>query len=114
MLKPQKFCDFYCGEDDIFLIGEAAGFISASSFEGISYAIRSGYLLAKAFEEEKILHEYRKRTLKMRYKLYSKIWKAKILDNYLFRTVLLKSGLGSLKSNVQIMPHWEDNPFNSK
>ena len=36
VLFPSRWADFVCGEDNAFLIGEAAGFISASSLEGIS------------------------------------------------------------------------------
>lgn len=45
-VRPRGFSDFITGRDGVYLIGEAAGFISASSFEGISSAIRSGSALA--------------------------------------------------------------------
>lgn len=47
--RPRKARDFETGENGVYLIGEAAGFISPSSFEGISSAISSGELLAKSF-----------------------------------------------------------------
>ena len=44
------------GADGVYLIGEAAGFISASSFEGISSAMGSGsalaFLAVQLFREE--------------------------------------------------------------
>ena len=46
MLRPASFRDFCKGEKGIFLIGEAAGFISASSLEGISSAIGSAKTLS--------------------------------------------------------------------
>lgn len=33
VLFPSRWQDFVCGKDNAFLIGEAAGFISASSLE---------------------------------------------------------------------------------
>lgn len=100
LLKPEKWKDFYCGCDNAFLIGEAAGFISASSFEGISYAIRSAYLLAKAFEQNDVIKEYRKNTRSLRIKLYSKIFKAKILDSQFCRSIILRSGFLSLRNET--------------
>ena len=41
------------GADGVYLVGETAGFISASSFEGISSAIRSDSALADAFRNVK-------------------------------------------------------------
>ena len=46
LLRPRMFGSVISGKDRIFLCGEAAGLISPSSAEGISYAIRSGSLLA--------------------------------------------------------------------
>lgn len=47
MLCPSRWQDFVCGQNNAFLIGEAAGFISASSLEGISYALDSAELLSQ-------------------------------------------------------------------
>jgi flavin-dependent dehydrogenase len=49
--SPRRFSDLICGKNGAFLIGEAAGFISSSSFEGISYAILSGKLLSECFNK---------------------------------------------------------------
>lgn len=48
---PQKKKDFVTGKDGVYLIGEAAGFISASSFEGISNAMNSARYLSDSFKE---------------------------------------------------------------
>ena len=45
VLRPEGTRQFCLGHDDAFLIGEAAGFISPTSFEGISWAITSAALL---------------------------------------------------------------------
>lgn len=47
VLRPSHPGDVSLGRDGAFLIGEAAGFISTSSFEGISFAMDSARLLAE-------------------------------------------------------------------
>ena len=51
--SPRSMKDFQTGKDGVFLLGEAAGFISASSFEGLSSAMLSGKILADAMAEGK-------------------------------------------------------------
>ena len=48
ILRPRMFGSIYDGKDRVFLCGEAAGLISPSSSEGISFAMRSGEALAKS------------------------------------------------------------------
>jgi len=49
--RPKTEKDIFLGNDKVFLVGEAAGFISSSSGEGISFALRSGYNCARAINE---------------------------------------------------------------
>ncbi len=49
VLRPKSLKSFSTGRDNIYLIGEASGLISPSSLEGISFALRSGYVLANNF-----------------------------------------------------------------
>ncbi|MCK4592349.1 FAD-dependent monooxygenase [Candidatus Parcubacteria bacterium] len=49
--RPENKKDIFLGNDKIFLVGESAGFISPSTGEGISFAMRSGYNCAKALNE---------------------------------------------------------------
>jgi len=87
--------DFRCGQDNAFLIGEAAGFISASSLEGISYAFDSAEILSKIFNDN-MSHPnraYHKNTLKLRLKLFSKIVKAAILTSPFLRKLIMKSNI---------------------
>lgn len=99
--SPRRWRDFICGKNNVFLIGEAAGFISSSSFEGISSAILSGKLLADAFgcgsDTNKIIKLYRRYTLKLRIKLYFKTVKRFILCSPLLRYLIMKSGIRSIK-----------------
>ena len=99
--SPRKWRDFNVGRDDVFLVGEAAGFISASSFEGISSALLSARLLAEAFgasqDGAKILRCYAQSTKKLKLKLYTKIQKRKVLCSPFLRFLVMKSGIQSMK-----------------
>lgn len=102
--SPRGMKDFCTGNKDIFLIGEAAGFISASSFEGISSAMLSGKLLADAFANNSnrdIQKVYRKNTRALRLKLYTKSIKRAILCNPLTRGMIMRSGIQSITPYVK-------------
>lgn len=100
--RPRHMRDFVTGEDGAYLIGEAAGFISASSLEGISFAIRSGKLLAEAFID--IMHNnhhnieelYKRKTRKLRIKLMTKVIKHDILFTPVLRKLIMASGIQSI------------------
>ena len=91
--------DFALGKDGVFLIGEAAGFVSASSFEGISSAFLSGKYLADAFcdDPKRTLKNYRKATKKLRFRLFLKIYKMRILCCPPLRFLIMKSGICSIR-----------------
>ena len=99
--SPRKWRDFIPGRAGVYLCGEAAGFISASSFEGISSAILSGKLLAESFlvgrNAEEILRLYRRKTLGLRLKLWCKIPKMRILCSPILRSLIMRSGIQSVK-----------------
>ena len=101
MASPRKWRDFIPGRPGVYLCGEAAGFISASSFEGISSAILSGKMLAESFlggeTPGEILKLYRRKTLGLRIKLFCKIPKMRILCSPLLRSWIMRSGLQSVK-----------------
>ena len=84
----------YCtGNSRIFLIGEAAGLISASSFEGISYALLSGEALAQAINRPNPEKVYRALTAKLRLKAKEKSLKRDILASDTLRKIIMKSGI---------------------
>ena len=99
--SPRRRSDFITGKDGVYLVGEAAGFISASSFEGISSAMLSGMLLADAISEgastERITSLYRKKAKKLISKLSFKIPKMKILTSQFLRSIIMKSGITAIK-----------------
>ena len=99
VLRPEGTRQFCLGHDDAFLIGEAAGFISPTSFEGISWAITSAALLADALAAgpENAAKRYRTATRSLRAKLYLKQAKAPFMYNRALRNLILRSGLRAVK-----------------
>lgn len=98
--SPRAIRDFCTGKNGVFLLGEAAGFISASSFEGLSSAMLSGKMLADAFAEgascEDTQKIYRKRTRSLRLKLRMKSVKRAFLCTPFTRKIIMKSGIQSI------------------
>ncbi len=98
--RPRHFCDFECGKKGAYLIGEAAGFISASSFEGISSAIKSGSILANIFNKyddiNKITHKYKIKTIKLKIKLRLKVIKRWFMYNEITRNIIMLCGISSI------------------
>ena len=99
--SPRRPSDFNCGRESIYLVGEAAGFISSSSFEGISSAMLSGKLLADALSvaesPKSAIGSYRKKCRKLQFKLTSKIFKRAVLCSPLSRGLIMKSGIESVE-----------------
>ena len=98
--SPRSMRDFITGKDGVYLLGEAAGLISASSFEGISSAMLSGRMLAQAFDKSTpagIAKAYRRASGRLRFKLFTKTVKRKILCSPVLRCLIMKSGIQSVK-----------------
>lgn len=103
--SPRSMSDLICGGDGVFLLGEAAGFISASSFEGISSALISARTLARSFadssEAARVLSSYQKHTAKLRLKLYLKSFKRWALCTPFTRKMIMTSGVQSIEVSKQ-------------
>lgn len=99
LYRLRRARDFVLGKGNIVMLGEAAGFISPSSFEGISGALNSSYILSCLFNEscQDILKRYKKATRKLRAKYVLKILKSRILDNRVLRKLIMKSGMQSME-----------------
>ena len=99
--SPRAMKDFCTGESGVFLLGEAAGFISASSFEGLSSAMYSGKILADAFSVGKshgdVQKIYRKSTRSLRLKLRMKSVKRTLLCTPFTRGMIMRSGIQSIR-----------------
>ena len=99
VLRPASWADFCKGEQGVFLLGEAAGFISASSLEGISSAILSATKLSQVLNQPKgdPNEAYWKSTFSLRLKLFLKIMKSPFLYQPSLRRLVMKSGLQSIR-----------------
>ena len=99
--SPRRRSDFLCGGVGIYLVGEAAGFISSSSFEGISSAMLSGKYLADAIRDAKdgkrAIKNYRKKCRKLQLKLYLKTHKRRVLCSSFLRNTIMASGIMSVE-----------------
>ena len=87
-----------CGGGGGFLIGEAAGFISPTSLEGISYALESGWLLARALGGSGDPNRaYRAATRGIRLRLLAKRMKHPFMYAPALRRLVMQSGLSSIE-----------------
>ena len=104
VLRPERARDFRVGTPEgAFLLGEAAGFISPSSLEGMSYALDSAEKLAAIFnaggkdcDVASLFGQYRAGTRKIRLKLLTKILKNPFMYNPQLRTLVMKSGITAI------------------
>lgn len=96
--RPKKVSQFYAGRDCIALVGEAAGAISPSSAEGISYALKSSLYLAQSLEEgiDGFLDRYKQKVKDIKLNLLIKNLKSPAMYNSLLRKLVMKSGLQSI------------------
>ena len=108
--RPKHLRDFVTGENHIFLIGEAAGFISPSSFEGISSAMFSGKALAEAFANSNATASYSRKVRRLKYKLYFKTWKRAFMYTPWTRKLIMKSGISSIKVSEK-QENYEDDQY---
>lgn len=101
--RPHFSKGIFLGNNTAFLIGEAAGFISPSSFEGISYALYSGQALANAVNSakhsKKILRHYRSNVRTLCLKIKLKCLKRPFMYGKRWRALIMKSGIGSVKNS---------------
>ena len=83
----------------VALVGEAAGWISPSSAEGVSYALRSAMMLADSLQPglAGALGRYQKATGRLRLNLLGKNLKSPAMYNPQLRTLAMRSGLLSVK-----------------
>jgi flavin-dependent dehydrogenase len=90
------------GKNGAYLIGEAAGMISPSSLEGISYAMESAKILAEIINHDcnnnYIDHKYFIKTLGIKLRLLFKMIKKPFMYNKLFRMLVMKSGIKTIKN----------------
>lgn len=98
ILRPLGFRHLCLGSSDSFLIGEAAGWISPSSAEGISYAMKSARYLAGALDPgpKGGQRRYSWACGSLRRNLIGKWLKSPGMYWSWLRAMVLKSGVGAI------------------
>lgn len=97
--RPVKLGQICTGRGRIALIGEAAGWISPSSAEGMSYSMRSALALAQSLEggQDAFMGRYIKNTASLKRNILVKNLKLPFMYNSLVRKTVMQSGLLSMK-----------------
>ncbi len=100
IMRTRKLGQINAAKGKIALIGEAAGFISPSSAEGISYALKSGAILAKCINiySGNFGNEYIKKIKKLKVNIFIKNIKALLMYNKLTRKLIMKTRILSIKN----------------
>ena len=96
VLRPKSWRQFCVGGEGVFLLGEAAGFISPSSLEGVSWALNSAMALAEALDSPEPHRAYSLFTLGMRLRLTAKLLKCPAMYQPVLRRLVLRSGVQAL------------------
>lgn len=98
VLRPTGSKSFDLGENNLYFVGETAGFISPSSLEGISSAILSALALAQSLNESKNPQKaYRKKTKALRIKLCLKLIKCPFMFDKNLRYLVMRSNLQAIE-----------------
>lgn len=107
ILRPSSSKDVCLGENKVALIGEAASLISPTSAEGISYAMLSGFELAKALLKDKknFLKLYKKNTLYLQKNINYKMLKYPAMYNKSLRKIIFKLRINTIKCHQPIKPY---------
>ncbi|HEY8499429.1 MAG TPA: FAD-binding protein [Clostridia bacterium] len=95
--RPEDLSTIYTGDETCALTGEAAGFISPSSAEGISYAMKSSYCLAEALNDgmEGFQRRYKNLVSDIKRSIAVKNMKCPAMYSPVLRSLVLKSGIKS-------------------
>jgi len=105
ILRPMKTDHVFTGQGGIALIGEAAGWISPSSAEGISYAFKSARALAESLHvsPENFQEGYRRKTRDLRLNIFLKVLKSHFIFNPVLRRVVMNSGFRSVRPYLPLL-----------
>ena len=98
ILRPVKQNQLFSAKKGVALLGEAAGWISPSSAEGLSYAFKSALMLADALRGSPDGFEtrYHEKTRKLRKLIFLKNLKSIVIFNPILRKMVMNTGLMSI------------------
>jgi flavin-dependent dehydrogenase len=96
--RPEAAGQVSTGTKGVVLIGEAAGWISPSSAEGLSYAFHSAQILAEVLHAglENIEPRYHRATLPLRRNIFLKGLKSRIVFDTHLRRIIMTLGVRSM------------------
>ncbi|QOR35256.1 FAD-binding protein [Clostridium sp. 'deep sea'] len=99
IMRPRQLKQLNLYQNNIAFVGEAAGFISPSSAEGISYALKSAAILVKSLNKslDNFGNIYQRNTAKLRLNILLKNNKLKLMYNKYTRKMIMKTGVLSMK-----------------
>jgi geranylgeranyl reductase len=99
IMRPVRLRQLSTGTKGIALVGEAGGWISPSSAEGVSYAFRSAMILAGVLNKstENFERRYKKKTRRLRGNIFLKNIKSHFIFNSRLRKLVMKSALQSMR-----------------
>lgn len=96
--RPRSFSQLSIGERGLFLVGEAAGFVSPSSLEGISYALGTAMALSRVLNRDPADPQarYSAALRPWRLKILSRMARTPFIYQPMLRRLVLRSGLTAL------------------
>jgi geranylgeranyl reductase len=99
ILRPTKLEQLSTGTGSIALLGEAGGWISPSSAEGLSYAFCTALILAEVLKKspDDFQQRFRQKTVMLRRNIFIKNLKSHFIYGSLLRNIVMKSGLQSMR-----------------
>jgi flavin-dependent dehydrogenase len=99
ILRPTKLGQLSTGAGRVALLGEAGGWISPSSAEGISYAFRTALTLAEVLKKspDNFQQRFRRKTESLKINILVKNMKSRVIYGGLLRNIVMKSGLQSMR-----------------
>jgi geranylgeranyl diphosphate/geranylgeranyl-bacteriochlorophyllide a reductase len=106
LARPSRAHHLLAGTGRVLLVGEAAGFISPSSAEGISYALRSAAHLAGALSVgiDGADERYALAALPLALDVGVKAAKASAIYGAAIRRLVMRSGIGALPTGPSRLP----------
>jgi len=103
IMRTRRLKQVHLFQGQVALIGEAAGLISPSSAEGMSYALESGAFLAEALnnKDENFGYIYSKKVNKLKRNIFIKNIKVRLMYTKWSRWLIMKSGIFSMQVKTE-------------
>ncbi len=104
LLRPTTPGHLNFGLDNLAFIGEAGGFISPTSGEGLSYAFKSALALAETLQEgeDNVIRRYERKGGNLKKNLLLKCVKLPFMYNPALRNLVMTSGIRSMDLYGQV------------